>query len=139
MKKDTSNESLPRPIRRRLWMTLMMLGIFAGGLVLGSALTVATIVHRVREAIHTPGKTAERIMSRMMKDLDLTDEQASQVRAVVRRNMIELRVQKAKERAQVSGRMKMIRQEMDEILTPEQEQKLNQRFDRLQKLWMPSK
>lgn len=139
MKNETPSNVLPRPVRRRLWRILFVLGVFFGGLVLGSALTVATIVHRVREAIHTPGKMAERVMTRTMKDLDLTDEQTSQARTVIRRNMAELRAQRMQDRAQVAGRMKMIRQEMNEILTPEQEQKLNQRLERLQKFWMSSK
>jgi Spy/CpxP family protein refolding chaperone len=137
MKKETSNETLPRPVRRRLWQTLLLLGVFSAGLVLGGALTVGVIVHRVREAAVTPDKTAERIMGRMAHRLDLTDEQANQVRAVVHRNMGEFLVQRDETRRQVAERVQTIRLEISDVLTPEQEQKLNQRFDQLQKLWMP--
>jgi len=137
MKKEIPNESLPRPVRRCLWKTLLLLGVFFGGFVIGSALTGSVVVHRVREAAFTPEKTAERIMGRMERRLDLTDEQSDQVKAIVRRNMGELVTRRAEVRAQVLEQVQTIRREIAEVLTPEQERKLNRRFDWLQKLWMP--
>ena len=138
MKKDKPTESLPRPARRRLWTALLMLGIFTGGLVLGSVLTVSTIVHRMRESVREPEKSVERTIARMDKYLHMTGEQKAAVRNVVRHTTDDLRTQWAIGRRQALYRLETSRKEINLLLTPEQVQKLDERFESLQKLWNPS-
>lgn len=138
MKTDQSNETLPRPVRRRIWTVLLMLGIFTGGLVLGSALTVSAIVHRMREAAREPEKSVERTVARMDRYLHLTDEQKTAVKTIVSQTTDDLRVLRARSRMRGLIRLKAARLEINNLLTPEQVQKLDERFERLQKLWNPS-
>ncbi|MFA6172082.1 MAG: hypothetical protein WC701_00225 [Kiritimatiellales bacterium] len=138
MKKDKSTESLPRPARRRLWTVLLMLGIFTGGTVLGSALTVSAIVHRMREAAREPEKAVDRTIARMDKYLHLTGEQKTAVQTIVSQTTDDLRVLQARSRMRGLMRLQAARLEINKLLTPEQVQKLDERFERLRKLWNPS-
>jgi len=138
MKTDKTNESLPRPVRRRLWTVLLMLGIFTGGMVLGSALTVSAIVHRMRESVREPEKAVNRTIARMDRYLHLTDEQKTAVRSVVRHATDDLRTQWADGRKQALNRLEESRKEIDLLLTPEQVHKMDERFESLKKLWNPS-
>jgi hypothetical protein len=138
MKNDKSTESLPRPARRRLWTVLLMLGIFTGGMMLGSALTVSAIVHRMRESAREPEKAAARIIARMDKYLHMTGEQKAAVQTIVSQTTDDLRALQARSRIRGLMRLQAARMEINKLLTPEQVQKLDERFERLRKLWNPS-
>ena len=138
MKKDKPTESLPRPARRRLWTVLLMLGIFTGGMVLGSALTVSAIVHRMQESAREPEKAVFRTIARMDKYLHMTGEQKAAVQTIVSQTTDDLRALQARSRMRGLMRLQAARLEINKLLTPEQVQKLDERFERLQKLWNPS-
>ncbi|MFA4945210.1 MAG: hypothetical protein WC789_10985 [Lentisphaeria bacterium] len=127
--------TLPRPVRRKLWLILLLPGIFFGGMVVGSALTVAVAVRRIRDVTGNPEKTAGRIIARMDRYLDLTNEQEAEVKTIVRNTLDDLLAQRAAVRRQTLLRLAAARREMDAVLTPEQQQKLDDRFGRLRKLW----
>ncbi|WP_321419310.1 hypothetical protein [uncultured Desulfobacter sp.] len=67
--------------------------------------------------------------------LDLNDEQSRQVSAIVRDNMAELRPLRAQVISRLRSQMEKARHQLATVLTPEQKEKLDNRFNRLEKRW----
>jgi hypothetical protein len=135
MSNETKKEMLPRPARRKLWFALLLTGIFLGGMVVGGGLTVAATIHRLRETVREPDKAVVRMTKRLDRTLDLTDEQEAGVKTIVRGTLDDLIAQRIAVRRRTLFRLAAARREMDAVLTPEQRQKLDERFETLRKLW----
>jgi Spy/CpxP family protein refolding chaperone len=136
VEKEMSNESLPRPKRRRLWSILLMLGIFVCGLVTGGGLTLKIISVRIQDATHNPSEMAERITGRMTRYLDLNDMQSAQVEKIIKQNLADLQPLRTEVRSRLIRQMEKTRREIAPLLTPEQVEKLDKRIRRLQKFWL---
>jgi Spy/CpxP family protein refolding chaperone len=131
-----SNESLPRPKRRRLWTILLVLGIFVCGMVTGGGLTLKIIHVRIQDATHNPSEMAERITGRMSRYLDLNDTQSAQVEKIIKQNLADLQPFRTEVRSRLIRQMEKTRREIAPLLTPEQIEKLDKRIRRLQKFWL---
>jgi Spy/CpxP family protein refolding chaperone len=131
-----SNESLPRPKRRRLWTILLVLGIFVCGMVTGGGLTLKIIHVRIQDATHNPSEMAERITGRMTRYLDLNDTQSAQVEKIIKQNLADLQPLRTEVRSRLIRQMEKTRREIAPLLTPEQVEKLDKRIRRLQKFWL---
>ncbi len=136
MGKEMSNESLPRPKRRRLWTILLVLGIFVCGMVTGGGLTLKIIHVRIQDATHNPSEMAERITGRMSRYLDLNDTQSAQVEKIIKQNLADLQPFRTEVRSRLIRQMEKTRREIAPLLTPEQIEKLDKRIRRLQKFWL---
>ena len=136
MEKEMSNESLPRPKRRRLWTILLVLGIFVCGMVTGGGLTLKIIHVRIQDATHNPSEMAERITGRMIRYLDLNDTQSAQVEKIIKQNLADLQPFRTEVRSRLIRQMEKTRWEIAPLLTPEQVEKLDKRIRRLQKFWL---
>jgi len=134
--KEMSNESLPRPKRRRLWTILLVLGIFVCGMVTGGGLTLKIIHVRIQDATHNPSEMAERITGRMSRYLDLNDTQSAQVEKIIKQNLADLQPFRTEVRSRLIRQMEKTRREIAPLLTPEQIEKLDKRIRRLQKFWL---
>ena len=136
MEKEMSNESLPRPKRRRLWTILLVLGIFVCGMVTGGGLTLKIIHVRIQDATHNPSEMAERITGRMIRYLDLNDTQSAQVEKIIKQNLADLQPLRTEVRSRLIRQMEKTKREIAPLLTPEQVEKLDKRIRRLQKFWL---
>jgi Spy/CpxP family protein refolding chaperone len=136
VEKEMSNESLPRPKRRRLWTILLVLGIFVCGMVTGGGLTLKIISVRIQDATHNPSEMSERITGRMTRYLDLNDMQSARVEKTIKQNLADLQPLRTEVRSRLIRQMEKTRQEIVPLLTPEQVEKLDKRIRRLRKFWL---
>jgi predicted PurR-regulated permease PerM len=136
MKKELPNGVLPKPRRRRLLTALLMLAIFACGIIIGGGLTVKIIFSRVQDAARELSKIAERFTHRMTWYLNLTDQQSVQMEKIVNRNLARLQPLRNEIRSQLRQQMEKTRQELVKILTPAQATKLEKRFRHIRKTWL---
>ena len=137
MQTHSPNERLPRPTRRRLWTILWMTVVFACGMVIGGGLTLKIAYDRFQESFHHPAIFAERINHRLDRYLDLSPDQRRQVAQIIKRDLDQLHALRTKMRQQLLAQLEKTRQDLNAVLTPEQTQRLNRRFDRLQRIWLP--
>ena len=113
--------------RTRLKIWLVVVGVFALGCLSGVALDGA---YRLRAAAvpregGRPGREKKDIFERMRSDLNLTDEQARQVKAVLDETRGEYRTLSAECRPRYDAIRQKGRERIRALLTPEQQQ----RFD----------
>ncbi len=98
------------------------------GIVIGAGGTTLIVQNRLEQPDAAPSQFSQRLMGRMTRDLDLTDEQAKEVRAVFQSHSVEMRTV----REEMDGRVDVLRatmqQEVRAILTPEQVEKWEKRI-----------
>lgn len=112
--------------RTRLKIWLVVIGVFALGVVTGASLGSA---YRLRAGDR--GRHGERhdkdIFKRMSRDLNLTDEQAGQVRAILEETREEYRALRSECRPRYDAARQKGRERIRALLTPEQRQKFDAR------------
>jgi len=116
----------PRALTRlKIW--LVVLGVFVLGGVTGAALDS---VYRLkasggeRGGVHSP-RDKERMFDRMKSDLNLTDSQAEQIRAILDQTRNEFRALRNQVEPQYDALRQQVRTKIRALLTPEQQQKFD--------------
>ncbi len=125
------------PISRRLWGRGALIGavILLCGMVIGGGLTSFVVWRRVQNSVMNPRVMPARIVDHMRGPLDLTDEQAQQLHEIFTRHHSRFEELRKEMEPLVEEELEAIRTEVAAVLTPEQLEKWNRRFDRMRKRW----
>jgi len=134
--KDIDRPLRQRLRRRRLISLLLVLVVFVSGLVIGVAAGPFFTFRHGLERLHSPGEMPVRLAERMIQELDLTDEQARQVRAVLDQHFEELAALYGEVQPRRTRMMDDFRADVVAILTPEQAEQWTERFDRMRQKFM---
>jgi hypothetical protein len=135
---DKAIESLPAPVKRRRWLTVVLAAlIFAAGLVSGAAVTMAVAVHRLQYFIHHPEEAPARIAGRLQRRLGLDDVQKAKVEAIVANRQRELMTLRGEMQPQVLEQLNLLRAEISDVLTEPQRGRWQRMFDDLRERWLP--
>lgn len=130
---------LPPAPRRRRWPTVLLaLTIFAAGAVCGAGATVLVVVKRVQHAIHHPEEAPARLAGVLQRRLDLTNEQRSQVEAIIAKRQQELMDIRRQFQPQIAGQLDQLRDEIDEVLTDEQREHWESLYKNYVTRWLPA-
>jgi hypothetical protein len=129
---------LPPAPRRRRWPTVLLaLAIFAAGLVCGAGATVLVVVNRVQHAIRHPEEAPARLAAVLQRRLDLTNEQRTQVEAIIARRQAELIAIRRQFQPQIAGQLDRLRDEIGEVLTDDQRVRWQKLFSTYVNRWLP--
>jgi Spy/CpxP family protein refolding chaperone len=115
--------------RTRLKIWLVILGVFALGCVTGASLDG---LYRLksgheREA-RRGGRDKEARFEEMRRDLDLNEEQATQIRAILDETRNEIRALRTEVQPRYETINKKARERMRALLNPEQQQRFDQKI-----------
>jgi Spy/CpxP family protein refolding chaperone len=135
--KEAFNAPLPR--RRRRWGRTVLLGalILACGMVVGAALTMHLRWPRLLRAAHPWERAPERIVSRMSGQLDLTQEQETQIQGILAKHHLAMEGIRTEVEPRVEAQMDSMRREVEGVLTPEQARRWTDRFEKMRRHWPP--
>jgi hypothetical protein len=126
------------PSRRRRWRTwLFALFIFLGGAALGSALTAGAIFRSFRHAMMHPEEAPQRITARLKSGLDLTNEQADQVRAIITRRQQSLMQIRRDVQPRVELELDQLESEIAAVLYAGQQEVWRTLATRFRRNWLP--
>ena len=137
MERDHPTPPVVRPRRRRIWSILLALVIFISGVLVGGGLSFKLVTGGFKRYFQDPAVSAERITQRMKRQLDLTEEQAVQVRRIIFEQQNSFQSLRKQIRPQLDAQIEKTRRELAAVLTPEQARKWEKRFDRFMKFWLP--
>ena len=137
MERDHPTPPVVRPRRRRIWSILLALVIFISGVLVGGGLSFKLVTGGFKKYFQDPAVSAERITQRMKRQLDLTEEQAVQVRRIIFEQQNSFQSLRKQIRPQLDAQIEKTRRELAAVLTPEQARKWEKRFDRFMKFWLP--
>ena len=127
----------PRP-RRRRWVSLLLaiLLLLSGG-VIGSGLTVMVIIKRAHHRLHHPEEFSADAAARLRQRLDLSDEQTKKVQTILRHRQAALQDLRREFQPRVEAQIDQIRDEVGQVLTPQQAQRWNTWLDEKRRTWLP--
>jgi len=120
--KEQQQENIPLPNRRRGKWKLVLMGIviLSCGILIGHAATVHWIHHRMQQLIANPDKMPEEMLKRLRAKLDLTEEQASQVRMILLEKNKKFKEIHRETAPRVEKEFQDLRNKISQVLTPEQ-------------------
>lgn len=136
MARDLQPRTLVKPGRRRLWNILLAFVIFFSGIIAGGGLTAKFMTNTFQKSFRQSPELADQIAHRMQRRLDLTDEQAMRVRRILRENLAAFRALRREYRPLVVAQIEKTRQELETVLTQEQNLKMQRRFNYLFNFWL---
>jgi len=125
--------------KRKRWLSVVMgVSLLLCGAVLGSSATIYILFDRLMITIHEPERVPHRIVGRMRWSLGLSDSQAEQVEAIymdLQRDLVAIR---DKALPDIEREVHEAREAVTRVLTPEQAEEYNRKFDRLLKAVLPT-
>jgi Spy/CpxP family protein refolding chaperone len=133
-KGSAPDETIARRKPRRWKAVVLGLVILVCGALIGSAATIIHLKH-VFGVVHTPGAAAERITDHMRRQLDLSDEQAAKVRAILTKRETALRGIVHEMQPKLEKQLQLAKEEVAAVLDPEQARRWRTRFNRLEDRW----
>jgi hypothetical protein len=115
----------------------MGLALLLCGAIIGGSVTALYLFDRLMTTIHEPEKVPNNIVERMRGTLDLSDEQAEKIEIIYSSLQKELVVIRDTALPEVERKLEEARVAVNGVLTPEQAELYNRRFDRLRKTLIP--
>jgi len=125
------------PPRRRIPVYVQSFLFLLCGLVIGSGATVLLIRGAVQRMVEHPDLLPERVLQRMDSQLDLDDGQRAAIEAIVAERVAAFRAIRARVRPEIQAEFDSLREEVSEVLTPEQRKEWEARFDAIRARWQP--
>lgn len=136
METEKPSEAFAKP-RRRLRPILLALAIFISGVLVGGGLSFKVVTAGYKRAFQDPDFLAEKIVRRMERRLDLSSDQVKQVREIILEQQKAFQRLHKEFRPRLDSQIEKTRKELAKVLTPEQEQKWERTFVRIQRFWLP--
>jgi hypothetical protein len=137
METEKPDQAFAKPRRRRSWTILLALIIFICGVLVGGGLSFKFVIAGYKRAFQDPDFLAEKIIRRMERRLDLSSDQVKQVREIILEQQKALQSLRKEFRPRLDSQIENTRKELGKVLTPEQAQKWEKIFARIQRFWLP--
>jgi hypothetical protein len=132
---EPGSQTLPKA-KRPVWrMVILGVVILVCGMVIGGGLTTYVLWKRVETTIMHPRLMPERIVEHMESSLDLTPEQAEQIREIFTRRHERFDKLRVEMEPLIQAELDSIREEVSRVLTPEQLEEWTSGFDRMHRRW----
>lgn len=110
---------LPKP--PRAWLTLLMGGVLLiSGMVIGAGGTTLLLKHRMGQPNSAPKQFSGRLLRRIERDLDLTEEQSEEVRSILELHREEMRTIRLQVGEKIDDSFEALKEEVSAVLSPEQ-------------------
>jgi Spy/CpxP family protein refolding chaperone len=137
MKEPDAHASLTTSIRRqhRWRMVVAGLVILAAGMTLGVAGTMLVVRPGVPRPPMAPERAAGFMLMHFEEELELTPEQVDQIKAILNTRMTKLDEIREKARPEIEAQLDLMKSEISEVLTPEQEDHWQGIIERLERMF----
>jgi len=134
-----SEQPLKLPKRRRWPVVLISVLIFFSGLVVGAGGATFLIVRHARERMQNQERVPARVAGYLHNKLELTDDQARQVEEIVRERQAAMQAIRREVMPRFEAELDQARENIEEILTPEQGEKWEEVYGNMRRRWMPGR
>ncbi len=126
-----------RPRRRRWVSVLLSLGLLISGMVIGSGATLIIVQRVVQHRLRHPEELPDRAVARLKKPLDLSDEQATQIRSIVRQRMARLQSMRHEWQPRLEAELDGLEKDVAAVLKPDQVGKWHRIAREKRRQWLP--
>jgi len=111
--------------------------LFGSGVVVGGGVTVIVIVRHAQHMAQHPEEMPARATARLRRALDLTHEQADQVRGILTERQKSLMQIRTEVQPRVEAELDCVEAEISAVLTDDQRTQWHALFTRLRNKWLP--
>jgi len=111
--------------------------IFVSGVVVGASGSLLVLRSVVLDRIHHPDEITALVARRITRKLDLSDQQAGEVAAIVARRRESLRQLRAEVQPRFQAVLDAFREDIAALLTDDQAREWRSRVEELQGRWVP--
>jgi Spy/CpxP family protein refolding chaperone len=134
---DPPAQTLAPP--RNPWIVALALtsAVFIFGSIVGASVALAVLWHRAPRALAPQDFPLERMAHEMRRNLNLSPEQADHIEEILIGHRQRMREIHEDTRPRVEAEMESLRAQVETVLTPDQAQRWNSRFDTAWDRWMP--
>jgi alkylated DNA repair dioxygenase AlkB len=123
---------------RRRWRTILFaLLVFIAGMATGGAVTIVSVVHHVREAIHHPERAPERVAKMLKHRLALNETQTAQVQEIARQRQAELESIRREAQPRVMSQLDLFRDQVSHVLDDKQKVRWQAEYRQILENWLP--
>jgi hypothetical protein len=124
--------------KKKRWRSLLLgILILVCGMAIGTGGTVVVMKRIILHSIQHPEKVPQRITDRMRGKLDLTEDQAAKVKAILTESQKKIQDLLRQIQPEVDKEFEKAKEDVAAILKPDQAKKWRDRFDRLRN-WFPA-
>ena len=128
---------VPRRPRRRWVSVLLYLVLFASGIAIGSGATLIITYKVVQYRLRHPERLPDRAVERLKKPLDLSNQQAVEVRSIIRSHLIRLQALRRQWQPQLDAELDSLEADVAAVLKPEQAEKWHKIAREKRQSWLP--
>ncbi len=133
-----SPTSLSIAPKKRRWRSFFLgVVILLCGMVIGAGGTVVVMKHIILRAIQHPEEAPQRITDRVRNKLDLTEDQAAKVKAILTERQNKIQALRRQVQPEVEKELEKAKEDVAAVLKPDQAEKWRERFDHL-RIWFPA-
>ncbi len=129
--------SLTKKPRRRIPVYAQSFLFLLCGIVLGSGATLLLVRGAVHRMVAEPDLLSARVLQRMESQLALDEEQQAAIEGIFAERVAAFRAIRARVRPDVQSELDQLREEVSAVLTPEQREQWQSRFDSIRERWQP--
>jgi hypothetical protein len=124
--------------KKKRWRPLLLgVLILVCGIAIGSGGTVVVMKRMILRAIQHPERIPQRITDRMRGKLNLTEDQATKVKAILTEHQKKIQALLRQIQPGVNEEFVKAKEDVAATLNPDQAKKWRERFDRL-RIWFPA-
>ena len=130
--------AVPSRGRTRVWTTVLLAAlIFVAGAAVGGGATVLVGLRRLEHALQHPQMMPQRITDRLTRRLDLSPQQAAQVRQIITQRQAAFEEIRREMYPRVTAELDRARDEIAEVLTDEQREQWKSLFEKTRRRFRP--
>lgn len=138
---NTTNEEPRHPLsanRTPRWRSLLLGAvIFISGIIIGAGVSIGIAWRANQIAYQKPERVVQRIYSRANQFLDLTSEQEPRIKAIMQNRLHRILEIRSEILPVMQEELHAMRDEVAAELTGEQKERWIQRFEVMERLWLP--
>jgi len=131
-------EPLPRPARRRRWVTILLaLVIFLSGVIVGAGAFGLGLRNFVLRRIHHPELGPPATAAWLQRKLELTDPQTTEIEKILRQRQAALVAIRREVQPAVEAELDLLEEQVSDVLDPEQRNQWHNWLGRMRRTWVP--
>jgi hypothetical protein len=124
--------------KRRRWVTfLLSLVLLGSGFIIGSGVTLVVGYRVIQHRLRHPEELPDRAVARLRKPLNLSNEQAREIKTILRKHLAELQQMRRRWQPEIEAQLDSIEQDVAGVLNPDQADKWHAIARERRHTWLP--
>ena len=124
--------------KNQLWIMafVLMSSVFLCGAIVGGTATSWVLWHRTMKAFRAPGSVVERMVHDVRREYSLSEDQSRKLEELLAEHHEAMQAIQDEFQPRIEEQLESLRTQVQDLLSPEQRERWNSRFDQMKTRWM---